>query len=87
MDFEKVSEERLSQSTFRIRSEAFLLTGQRIDLGTLALKPSELESDDEESDYYYRNNKRRNNIDNEYDDKDGRDVILNHQLVYHPFFS
>lgn len=82
MDFEKVSEERLSTSQFRIRSEAYLLTGQRIDLGTLVLKPSELESDeeDENGEYFNRN---RINVDRDYEDKLGKDVILKHKSVKH----
>lgn len=79
MDHEKVSEERLANSQFRIRSEAYLLSGQRIDLGTLLLKPKELEeADDEEREYYNRN---RIDVDREYDDKDVKDVILKHKLV------
>lgn len=76
MDLQKVSEDRLSKSQFRIRSEAYLVSGQRIDLGTLVLKPSELENEDDNE---YNYNRNRVSVDNEYEDRDAKDVILNHQ--------
>jgi len=76
MDLEKVSEERLSTSVFRIRSEAYLTSGQRIDLGTLVLNPAELEpSDDDEYNNEITSNSRN------YEEKEIKDVILRHQLV------
>lgn len=86
MDLEKVSAERLATSLFRIRSEAYLTSGQRIDLGILRLKPSELELDDNDEDDYYRDNEidsyNRNRVDPDYqEERLGNDVILKHQLV------
>lgn len=85
MDLEKVSEERLSTSTFRIRSEAFLSSGQRFDLGILELQPSLFtEEDDEENeiDTYYNRNKINENSQ-EYEERTRKNVILKHQSVFY----